>query len=375
MPEKLEEIMKKIHILLAECEQIAYSSEDVIVPKKKLFALLEQLNYVVYEIMEQYEVTLAARNRAVLQEERKAREIQEDARLRAEEVYAASLLYTEDMLQDMKIITDMMYRKTKDAYDELLQNYEERMNYLRQNEDELLLQMGAMAESKMYFKIIQEKQKEKEAALEREEARKKVAKKKQSAIETVNIEENEPQTESEEETKNTNLESTKSNQQEESVIEQQENTEQETKQETKQEIKSILAEEKIIEKPKKKKQPPAQLRECVGEVIDEGIDEYTAKLSSQLVITVHERPQVPEGFTKKKDKRAMKIKPEVPDEEIEIAPEEIVDYNEIPEVPQFSTEDLDKEYFDWQEENRERTGEKIERGKVKGQKRLARWKK
>lgn len=362
MPEKLEEVMKKIHILLAECEQIAYSSEDVIVPKKKLFALLEQLNYVVYEIMEQYEVTLAARNRAVLQEERKAREIQEDARLRAEEVYAASLLYTEDMLQNMKIITDIMYRKTKDAYDELLQSYEERMNYLRQNEDELLLQMGAMAESKMYFQIIQEKQKEKEAALEREEARKKATKKQPRSmetmdIETVNIEENEPQTESEEE--------------EEYVIEQQENTEQETKQE----IKSILAEEKTIEKPKKKKQPPAQLRECVGEVIDEGIDEYTAKLSSQLVITVHERPQVPEGFTKKKDKRAMKIKPEVPDEEIEIAPEEIVDYNEIPEVPQFSTEDLDKEYFDWQEENRERTGEKIERGKVKGQKRLARWKK
>ena len=89
MPEKLEEVMKQIHILLADCEAIAYSSEDVIVPKKKLFSLLEQLNYVVYEIMEQYEVTLAARNRAALQEERKAREIQEDAKLRAEEVYAA----------------------------------------------------------------------------------------------------------------------------------------------------------------------------------------------------------------------------------------------------------------------------------------------
>lgn len=370
MPEKLEEIMKKIHVLLADCEQIAYSSEDVIVPKKKLFALLEQLNYAVYEIMEQYEVTLAARNRAVLQEERKAREIQEDARLRAEEVYASSLLYTEDMLQDMKIITDMMYRKTKDAYDELLQNYEERMNYLRQNEDELLLQMGAMAESKMYFQIIQEKQKEKEAALEREEARKKAAKKKQLVsemidIETVDTEDSEEQTKlEEEEPKDTDLESTETEQEEVSVIEQQVGTEQETKQK-----------EKPKEKSKQRKQPSAQPRECVGEVIDEGIDEYAAKLSSQLVITVHERPQVPEGFTKKKDKHAIKMKPEVPDEEIEIAPEEIVDYNEIPEIPKFSTEDLDKEYFDWQEENRERTGEKIAQGKVKGQKLLARWKK
>ena len=106
----------------------------------------------------------------------------------------------------------------------------------------------------------------------------------------------------------------------------------------------------------------------------EEMDEYSAKLSSQLVITVHERPQVPEGFTKKKDKRATKMKPEVPDEEIEISLDEIVDYNEIPEIPVFRAEDLDKEYFDWQE-SRERTGEKIERGKVKGQKLLARWKK
>ena len=339
MPEKLEEIMKKIHVLLANCEKIAYSSEEVIVPKKKLFSLLEQLNYAVYEIMEQYEVTVAARNRAVLQEKRKAREIQEDAKLRAEEVYAASLLYTEDMLQDMKIITDIMYRKTKDAYDELLQNYEERMNYLRQNEDELLLQMGAMAESEMYLQIIREKQKEKESALEREEERKKAAQKKQRAIETIDIKDNKQQTELEEEaeSKSTESESAKQEQQ-------------------------------------KRKQPQAQQRECVGEVIDEGIDEYSAKLSSQLVITVHERPQVPEGFTKKKDKPATKIKPEVPDEEIEISQDEIVDYNEIPEIPVFSAEDLDKEYFDWQE-SKERTGEKLERGKVKGQKLLARWKK
>ena len=356
--------MKNIHILLAECEQIAYSSEDVIVPKKKLFALLEQLNYVVYEMTEQYEMTLAARNRAVLQEERKAREIQEDAKLRAEEVYAASLLYTEDTLQNMKIITDMMYRKTKDAYDELLKNYEESMNYLRQNEDELLLQMGAMADSKLYLQIIQEKQKEKEVVLEREEARKKVAKKKQLAVETtgieiIDIEDSEQQTELEEVESKSNeseSESTKTEQQEGLVIEQQVSTEQEIEQK---------------EKPKKRKQPPAQPRECVGEVIDEGIDEYSAKLPSQLVITVHERPQVPEGFTKKKDKRAGKIKPEVPDEEIEISPDEIVDYNEI---PQFSTEDLDKEYFEWQE-SKERTGEKVARGKVKGQKLLARWKK
>ena len=33
----------------------AYSSEDLIVPKKRIFQLLEELNYTVYDMMEQYE--------------------------------------------------------------------------------------------------------------------------------------------------------------------------------------------------------------------------------------------------------------------------------------------------------------------------------
>ena len=349
MPEKLEEIMKKIHVLLADCEQISYSSEEIIVPKKKLFALLEQLNYVVYEIMEQYEMTLAARNRAILQEEQKAREIQKKAKQNAEDMYAASLVYTEDILNDLKIVTDMMYQKIeveyeevlqkiKTEYEEALQNHKRRMKYLRRTEDEVLLQINAMTDAKMYVKLIEERRKEKEAAIEREEARKKADKKKELDIETVNIEENESQTEEEAEAKSNELESAKS--------EQQVSTE----------------------------QPPAKPRECVGEVIDEEMDEYAVKLSSQPVITVHERPQVPEGFTKKKDKRVAKVKPEIPNEEIEISPDEIVDYNEIPEMPQFSTEDLDREYFEWQE-NKEQTGEKIEQRKIKGQKLLARWKK
>ena len=55
MQEKLEQIMRQIYLMLSNCEESAYSSEDLIVPKKRIFQLLEELNYTVYDLMEQYE--------------------------------------------------------------------------------------------------------------------------------------------------------------------------------------------------------------------------------------------------------------------------------------------------------------------------------
>ena len=69
MSDKLEQAMKKIHIYLANCKESAYSSEDLIVSKKRMFSLLEELNYAVYDAMEEYEVTVAARDRGIAQAE------------------------------------------------------------------------------------------------------------------------------------------------------------------------------------------------------------------------------------------------------------------------------------------------------------------
>ena len=94
MSDKLEQAMKKIHIYLANCKESAYSSEELIVSKKRIFSLLDELNYAVYEVMEEYEVTVAARERGIAQAERQAADIKEEAMHRSEEIHASSLLYT-----------------------------------------------------------------------------------------------------------------------------------------------------------------------------------------------------------------------------------------------------------------------------------------
>lgn len=156
MSEKLEQAMKKIHIYLANCKDSAYSSEEVIVSKKRIFSLLDELNYAVYEVMEEYEATTAARDRGQAAAERMAADIKEDAMKRAEEVYASSLLYTQDAIADVRNALEYTYQKTKTEYEALIQNYEDKMMFLVENSQEINAQLESMADAKVYLHIVEE---------------------------------------------------------------------------------------------------------------------------------------------------------------------------------------------------------------------------
>ena len=127
MSDKLEQAMKKIHIYLANCKESAYSSEDLIVSKKRIFSLLEELNYAVYDAMEEYEVTVAARDRGIAQAERLAADIKDEALLRADEIHASSLLYTQEAIADLKNAMEYMNEKVRLEYELMMKNYQERM--------------------------------------------------------------------------------------------------------------------------------------------------------------------------------------------------------------------------------------------------------
>ena len=156
MSDKLEQAMKKIHIYLANCKESAYSSEDLIVSKKRMFSLLEELNYAVYDAMEEYEVTVAARDRGIAQAERLAADIKEDALARADEIHASSLLYTQEAVSDMKRTLEFMQKSIRSEYERMLANCEERLNYLEEDSMEIFSQLETKADAKIYLRMIEE---------------------------------------------------------------------------------------------------------------------------------------------------------------------------------------------------------------------------
>lgn len=156
MSDKLEQTMKKIHIYLANCKPSAYSSEDLIVSKTRLFALLDELNYAVYEAMEEYEVTVAARDRGIALAERQAADIKEEALRRADQIHASSLLYTQEAITDVKTIMEDIYEKIRIEYEMMLMNYEEKMHYLEQDSMEIVSQLQSKAEAKTYLRMVED---------------------------------------------------------------------------------------------------------------------------------------------------------------------------------------------------------------------------
>lgn len=171
MQEKLEQIMRQIFMMLSNCEESAYSSEDLIVPKKRLFQLMDELNYTVYELMEQYEGTVAARERGLAEHERRMAQVKEEAKERAEDTYAASLLYAREMFMDMRKNAEQLCQNLRRDYNEALRNYEEGLHFLQENEESTVEQLTVMMESKKYLRLIeqQNKEKEKEQTLTEEE--------------------------------------------------------------------------------------------------------------------------------------------------------------------------------------------------------------
>lgn len=185
MPEKIERIMKKIHIYLANCRESAYSSEDVVVSKKRMIDMLNELNMAVYEVMEEYEATVTSRELGQAEAERSAAAIKADAMSRAEDIYASSLLYTQRAISDMQNIFGEAFKNMENKYGEFKNEFEKQMKQLSDNSEEMSDQLEVMNGSKTYLRIIEDiksESKEKTNAIMNKQGKKPNTKKVGSAL-------------------------------------------------------------------------------------------------------------------------------------------------------------------------------------------------
>ena len=156
MSDKLEQAMKKIHIYLANCKESAYSREELIVSKKRIFSLLEELNYAVYDVMEEYEATTAARERGIAKAERIATDIKDEAMHRADDIHASSLLYTQEAITDLRNTIEYMHEKVRMEYEIMMMDYQERLQNLERDSMEIISQLETKADAKIYLRMIEE---------------------------------------------------------------------------------------------------------------------------------------------------------------------------------------------------------------------------
>lgn len=155
MPTRVEEICKKIHILFAKGEPYDNSPDLVILSRTEMFDLLQELNEAMYEVLDQYEATTRAKEKAKLETEREASEIIAKAKLGAEDVQAASLAYTDTMLDEIGSLLTNITQLIRTQYLEFLAQMDEKQEMLKENRSQLKTQLSELHDRDTYLKFLE----------------------------------------------------------------------------------------------------------------------------------------------------------------------------------------------------------------------------
>lgn len=168
--EHTEEVLRAIHVLFSKAAPYAGSKFKVVVDKEKMMALLKELNSCMYDMMEEYELTSSGREKAEREAQRIGDEKIFDARKKAEDIYAASIMYSDHALDEIRDIMEESARQIEKIQDDLKNKIRENERAVRDNQSELKSQLNTLIDTQKYLRLIEEENIRREKENETSEA-------------------------------------------------------------------------------------------------------------------------------------------------------------------------------------------------------------
>lgn len=163
--DKIERILKEIHVLFSKSPTYGADEAMVVVEKQKVFELLEQLNVAVYEVMDEYEVTSQKHEMSERRSQKRGEEIVGKANQHADDIYAASIMYTDDALSRIQSIMEDANKSVQRIFRKMSSELTEEKDQIRQNQSELREQLQDFADTQKYLKLIEENNQQREKEL------------------------------------------------------------------------------------------------------------------------------------------------------------------------------------------------------------------
>ncbi len=160
LQDKLEQILREMHVMIAQGEVYDHANGKVIIEKKQMFDLLNQLNVCIYEMMDHYEMTKQSRDKADREAKKRGDAIIEDSKKNAEDVYAASILYTNEALAHIQDIMADAIESFQQLCDDTKEKMKEEKHVVRSNQYELKGQLQDLVDTDMYLDILKERNKQ-----------------------------------------------------------------------------------------------------------------------------------------------------------------------------------------------------------------------
>lgn len=169
--DQLERILRELLVTVSRAPVSEANEEYVLIHKRDVQRQLGSLRDVVALMMEQYEVTEQSRLHAELEVEKQRTEIIRSANHQAEDIYAASVIYTDDALGRIQNIIDEAEKSAKNILNRIGREMENERRRIRSNQVELMTQLEDMNDTAKYMRLIEERNKELAKAREKKQGK------------------------------------------------------------------------------------------------------------------------------------------------------------------------------------------------------------
>ena len=164
--DRTEEVLRKIHVLFSKSVPYNNSKRSVIIDKNDMMDLLKQLNDCIYDLLDEYKMTSASRDKAERRQQKQAESIVFDARRKADDIYAASVLYADRSLQEVEAELAATSDRYTAVYEGFLARIKEQKEEVKKNRLDLKSSLQDLIDTQKYTNLIEDEnlrlQKEKE---------------------------------------------------------------------------------------------------------------------------------------------------------------------------------------------------------------------
>ncbi len=154
--DRTEKVLREMHVQFSKAQPYQGSAKNVIVDKNAMMDLIKELNECMYEMMEEYELTVKSRDKANREMQKQGDDIVFDATRKAEDIYAASIMYTDNALDNIQDIIDKSQESVAKIYEDAIKKIKEEKRGVKTNQLELKSHLNDLIDTQKYLRLIDE---------------------------------------------------------------------------------------------------------------------------------------------------------------------------------------------------------------------------
>ncbi len=156
---RTEDALRQMHVMLANAEYAPGSHKKVVLDKGAVQEVLKELAQCLYEMLDESELTAASRDRADRSQRAKADLQKENARKQAQDIYAASVMYSDQALTRIQEIVKKAQSDMERISSRIQEDMRNELNTIKDNQYELKGQLQDLEDTEKYLKLIYEENK------------------------------------------------------------------------------------------------------------------------------------------------------------------------------------------------------------------------